>query len=145
MSKSHEEGHWDDGSPYARAHAVGLATRKISETLLDFSEPIFLIGGQPGDVKQMRSGLKIAVMVWNALTLEEWGHPNNLLQEMRRYARRTGSLAQLATIEALIQRKKTHFASDLRGIGRWSVERAEDGSYTVRAEARLPDEFLQVH
>lgn len=114
----------------------GIPARKISETLLDFAEPLLSL--LPGDVpeKLLEQQLKVPITIWNAIVMEELGDMPNVLSEARARVMKSGLPMMLMLFDTLVQRKRSQFGDDYRLIGRYSVRRAADGSLNIKAEAR---------
>jgi hypothetical protein len=116
------------------------AHRKISETIIDFGEPLIgqLDPGQPGEV--VRSVFEIVIMVWNAHVLEmpEWGQ-RGLLGDLRRLLGASEMPAPMVeAFEALSRRRAERFAADGRAVGEWDIFH-EAGRWRLRCDARAPD------
>lgn len=115
--------------------------RKISETLLDFAEPLLKgLGGGPSP-HSVREALQIAWTIWNAVVLEQTSGNGAHFAEIRK-------LMSLQSIpiafsrpphELLIERKQTipRFTSDHRMMGEFTLELRE-GGWVLRLEARTP-------
>jgi hypothetical protein len=114
---------------------VEIPTRKISETLLDFAEP--LCETVPDDItpKQLEQFLITPITIWNSVVLEELGDMPGAVARARAHVMIGGTPFMLALFDSLVERKRRHFADDYRLIGRHRVRRAPDGSLKVQAEA----------
>ncbi len=113
--------------------------RKISETLLEFYKPFLEeIDGNTTE-KQIEEGLRIAVTVWNALSMDKWENSNNYIESLRSTMIDMGSYEK-SIIDFLIERKNRLFNNDLRGISEFSVSYV-NGYLNVKAEARLSHKF----
>ncbi len=108
--------------------------KKISQTFLEFAEPLFEAMGNPlPNTEPFREALKVAHLVWNAVVLSDKQHSHDYLLDIRKSL----SCHEAApVIEALIKRKQSLFHEDLRLIGQYEVRKKTDGSYSVWAEAR---------
>ena len=116
------------------------AVRKISETIVDFGDPIFqqLDADQPYET--VRSTFEIVILIWNAhvMAMPRWGQPR-FLADLRSDAYDPQMPAQFAqAFELLSQRREQRFASDARAVGEWSVVQ-QSGQWRLRCDARAPD------
>jgi hypothetical protein len=109
--------------------------RKISETLLDFAEPILAFLGPQASQAELTQALEIAVTIWNAIVLDAVENSSKNL-EMVRDALGSHRLEN-PIIQTLVDRKRRFFADDMRGISDFQVSMKNDG-LVLRAEARNP-------
>lgn len=109
--------------------------RKISDTLLQFAEPLLDALGPNGTQAQMEQSLKIAWTVWNAVVYADVGGNARMLEGVRTSTKLDSQLG--AFVEALIDRKRTLFGDDDRLIGEYKLRRKGD-EWRLRAEARDP-------
>ena len=123
-------------------YAAGMSApplRKISETILDFGEPLIsqLDAEQPLDV--VRSTFEIVIMMWNAhvTAMPRWGQPRFLadLHERIRDPQMPAELVE--AIRMLSQRRLERFATDGRAVGEWSLV-MQSGEWRLRCDARAP-------
>ena len=113
--------------------AVGFG-RKISETLLSFSEPVL---GQTQ--REAEGGLRFAIAVWNIVVAEERGWSKAEIARARaKIGPRTFSAELIRQFDALVSRKHDHHAGDLRMVGEWRLD-AKGG---LRMEALLPPDLI---
>ena len=129
-------------------HRLGYASRmpappvrKISETILDFGEPLLsqLDADAPKDV--LESTLTIVITVWNAhvTALPRWGQPQ-FLADLHTQLSSADALPELANaVRTLSQRRLELFASDARAVGEWSLV-GRSGGWSLRCDARAPGE-----
>lgn len=116
------------------------AVRKISETIVDFGEPLSgqLDADQPYET--VRSTFEIVILVWNAhvMAMPRWGKPKFLadLQERAQDPQMPAPFAQ--AFELLSQRRAQRFATDARAVGEWSVIQ-QSGQWRLRCDARAPN------
>jgi hypothetical protein len=118
--------------------AIG-AGRKLSETLLEFAQP--LVDLDPGhiDEHQMRTLLGFAINVWNLVVFEEIRGAANDVAEMRAELAPDQVPAEvLAWFDRLVARKRERFHGDLRIVGNWCVRRGQ-GRLDVEMESRVPE------
>ena len=118
-----------------RENRHDFADRKISETLIDFAEPIVAIIDQHTTEKQVRKAFMIAVTVWNSLVFDTVHGDQKHLDLIRRNLGE--DLEGTPFVRDLITRKEEHFAHDMRAISDYTVT-YKDGNLHVLAEARDP-------
>ena len=126
-----------------------LPTRKISETLVDFADPVTRHLPRNVEAERLERQLGFAVAVWNAIVLDQWepgggGHlakHRAALEVLDEPNRSFG----LMWFDRLVKRKrKRKFRGDLRAIGTLSVtEDPSGGDLRIRADARLSTELRQ--
>jgi hypothetical protein len=112
--------------------------RKISETFLEFAEPLWVPLGPAASDQELEQVLLLAWTVWNAIVFGA-AAPNQPCQQELRELRNLvdqDSGARMV-VEHLIARKQTLFADDQRLIGRYRLNRRQ-GELHLWAEARLP-------
>ena len=109
--------------------------RKISETLIDFAQPIVTMIDEHTNEEDIRSGFMIAVTVWNAHVFDTVHGDQSYLAQLRE--RLQGDQGVHPLIETLIRRKREQFADDMRAIGDCTVT-WRSGDLHVWAEARDP-------
>ena len=115
--------------------------RKISETILDFGEPLLsqLDSDAPKDV--LESTLTIVITVWNAhvTAMPRWGQPQ-FLADLHTQLSSADALPELVdAVRTLSQRRLELFASDGRAVGEWSLV-GRRGAWSLRCDARAPGE-----
>ena len=112
-----------------------IPTRKISETILEFGEPLIQELPEDSTKEIFEATMNVIVSVWNAVTIDTKEKNNNFESELLKALLPVPPELQLITRE-LIQRKKTDYASDPRAVGNfWVIEK--DGEFVFRAKARL--------
>lgn len=109
--------------------------RKISDTFLQFAEPLLKALGPNLSVAQMEQPLQIAWTVWNAVVYADVAKNKRTLELLR--SSMAQALESKVLVEALIERKRTLFADDHRLIGEYELFH-KDGEVRLRAEARDP-------
>lgn len=113
--------------------------RKISETILDFGEPLVsqLDGGVPLDVA--RATFEIVIMVWNAhvMAMPRWGQPQVLAALHERLRDPQMPPPMVDAIRTLSQRRLERFPTDGRAVGEWSLV-MQSGEWRLRCDARTP-------
>jgi hypothetical protein len=109
--------------------------RKISDTFLQFAEPLLEALGPDLSEAQMEQPLMIAWTVWNAVVYADVAKNNRSLDMVRSSMDQAPESKIL--VEALIERKRALFADDYRLIGEYKLFH-KDGEVRLRAEARDP-------
>jgi hypothetical protein len=116
------------------------SVRKISETIIDFGEP--LIGQLDGEssIDTVRSAFNIVITVWNAhvTALPRWGQPRFLAELNERMQDPRTPIGMAEAVRALSQRRLEHFATDARAVGEWDLE-MRSGRWHLRCDARAPE------
>jgi hypothetical protein len=117
--------------------AIG-AGRKLSETLLEFAQP--LVDADPSRIDEhwMRTLLGFAINVWNLVVTEEVRDSANDVAELRTGLASDQIPAEvLAWFDRLVVRKRERFHGDLRLVGNWRVVRGRD-RLDIEMESRVP-------
>ena len=110
-------------------------TRRISETLLDFAEPVMSVfDGQATD-EQLHKGLTLAVTIWNCFVLDG-ARGTTTYQDMIR-ARFGDAWKSQPILREHVERRQKLFHDDMRAISDFQVYR-KNGELRIRAEARSP-------
>jgi hypothetical protein len=126
--------------PSSGTALAGVPDRKISETILEFAQPLLEpLGAQP-ELVEARSALDLAVGVWNfhAMATPRWGKPE-YLAEARAKMRGPGTPPEVSAIfESLLARRASLYGDDLRVVGEWSLGPDGRGGHSFRCDARLP-------
>jgi hypothetical protein len=116
-----------------------LPSNPISETILDFAEPLLESAPAGVTVAAVEEALGIAIAVWNAVVLEQAGETGLLEQLQLDLTARTPrtARAELHThIADLEVRKRARFEDDRRLIGRWKIYTDQAGEFRLEVEAR---------
>jgi hypothetical protein len=109
--------------------------RKISETFMEFAEPLLgTVDGIPTK-EQIDTVLKVAFTIWNSVVLDTTNNSPHYVKELRRYL--AGHVLPEALVEQMIFRKQTMFGNDLRMIGNYRIVK-KNGEWHLWAEARKP-------
>ena len=115
--------------------------RKISETILDFGEPLFSQLDAALPLEAIQSVFRIVITVWNAhvVATPRWGQPRFLadLQERMRDPQMPPEMVE--AMRTLSQRRLERFASDGRAVGDWSLV-MDAGEWQLRCDARVPND-----
>ena len=116
------------------------AVRKISETIVDFGDPLIrqLDADQPYET--VHSTFEIVILIWNAhvMAMPRWGQARFLADLHRRLLDPQFPAPMVEAFTVLSQRRAERFASDARAVGEWSVVQ-QSGQWRLRCDARVPD------
>jgi hypothetical protein len=107
--------------------------RKISETLLEFAEPLIDLHGDAPNKSELESVLGLACVIWNACVLDAWHGTTDNVDAMRKLLKENPDI--VALMEYLIERKQKQYGDDFRAIMNEQVVE-KNGELVVRAEAR---------
>jgi len=99
--------------------------RKISDTFLQFAEPLLDAVGPNGTEAQMEQPLMIAWTVWNAVVYADAGENKQMLDKVRASMAHAPQLKGF--VEFLIDRKRMVFGDDHRLIGEYKLFRKHGG------------------
>lgn len=109
--------------------------RKISETFLEFAEPLWVpLGAEVAD-HELEQALMIAFTVWNSVVFDAAEGGQSHVSQLRKLADQEPGVRML--VELLITRKQSLYAEDRRLVGDYRLHRRQ-GELRLRAEARLP-------
>lgn len=127
-----------------RARGVGVPSRKISETIIDFGAPLVgqLNGSESLDV--VHATFNLVITVWNAhvMAMPVWGQPH-LLEQLDAILRAPATPPQMIeACHALAARRRERFANDPRAVGEWDVRLDAHGRVRLHCDARLPPSFV---
>ena len=121
----------------ARARARKKSSpRKISETFLEFAEPLWGPLGVEATDHELEQTLMIAFTVWNSIVFDVTDPGQRRIEQLRNLAGQDPGVR--AIVEQLIARKQSLFANDQRLIGEYRLTRRQ-GELHLQAEARLPN------
>lgn len=114
--------------------------RKISETIIDFGDPLVsqLDSGLP--IEAVRSVFQMVITIWNAhvTAMPCWGRPQflaDLEQRLRDPQMPPEAVEALRTLSR--RRSLPRFVSDDRAVGEWSLVGGVEG-WRLRCDARAP-------
>ena len=106
--------------------------KKISETILEFGNPIIELLPDNPTKEQFEDVMRIVVSAWNAVTLDEWNETidseNEFLKALSPSPEEIQSMAM-----NLISRKRTEYSSEQRAVSSYSISE-EDGEFVFHAE-----------
>ena len=119
----------------SRKRKPNFPDRKISETFLQFAEPLLTPLGTSATKEQMNQVLQIAFTVWNAVVYESVNSDTQYLQMARDLTNGQPEIGAL--INQLIQRKRRLFGDDHRLVGEFKLT-LKNGELNLRVEARDP-------
>jgi hypothetical protein len=114
---------------------LSFPDRKISETFLEFSEPLLETEGAPPTAQEAEKVLQLASTIWNAVVYDTVHGNTEWVTRLRNLI--AGQPPLVALIEQMILRKRSWFGHDLRLIGEFKILE-KDGEWRLRAEARAP-------
>jgi hypothetical protein len=106
--------------------------KKISQTLLDYLEPILNEFGDDISRQELENLLMVGTTVWNACVVDAWHGSDTYVPELRK---QFANMPHPELTEYLIERKSTEFVDDLRGITNPEVLE-KNGEFVIRAEGR---------
>jgi hypothetical protein len=110
-------------------------TRKISETIIDFAQPMLVHVDSTTSQETIRQGFLIAVTIWNAFVMDRVNGNSDYQTLMRK---QVGDQWEVnPVIQALVERRKKDFADDMRFIADHQVLFDASG-YRLRAAASDP-------
>ena len=125
---------------------MNIPKRKISETLLEFGEPMLGLLKEP-TVEEFRAALSIVIVVWNAHGLsmtaasDRSAYLEKLAEYRQRLAEKGAPAIVLAGFDALDASRVTDYADDPRCVGEWDLIPDGAGWIQVRCDARLPGSY----
>jgi hypothetical protein len=113
--------------------------RKISETILDFGEPLLSQLDAEQSLDVARSTFEIVILVWNAhvMAMPRWGQPKFLTDLHERLRDPAMPAETVDAFRMLSQQRLERFATDARAVGEWSLV-MESGQWRLRCDARAP-------
>lgn len=114
---------------------IKIPDRKISETFLEFAEPLLVPLGPRATEDEMNQALQIAFAVWNAVDYETANDDTHYLKMLQDLT--AGQPDVAAIVNQLIERKRHRFGNDHRLVGNFKLT-IQEGELNLRAEARDP-------
>ncbi|MBP0596291.1 hypothetical protein J8I87_43265 [Paraburkholderia sp. LEh10] len=119
--------------------SAGKAERKISETILDFGEPLLSEAvTEDTPIAAVRELYKLVVLVWNAhvAATPRWGDPGHLqmLQQMASSPQMPSQAR--AWIGKLSQRWREKFSDAKYCVAEWHVKIKDDDTLSFFCDAR---------
>jgi len=120
---------------------IFVPDRKISETILEFAEPILEPLGPVPELEPARRVLDLAVAVWNfhAMATPLWGKPHFLAEARAKMAGPDNPPGMATIFEKLLERRASLYGDDYRVVGTWSLGPDGAGGQSFRCDARLPE------
>lgn len=109
--------------------------RKISETFLEFADPLIDAHGPRATAAQIEQSLQLAFTIWNAVVFEDAAGNTQFIDLVKKHTAHEPELASF--VEQLIARKRRLFGDDHRLVGEYKLRREGD-RWILRAEARDP-------
>jgi hypothetical protein len=114
---------------------LSFPDRKISETFLEFAEPLLEKEGAPPTAQEAEKVLQLASTIWNAVVYDTVHGNTEWVTRLRNLIADQPPL--VALIEQMILRKQSSFGHDLRLVGEFKILE-KNGEWRLRAEARAP-------
>jgi len=114
---------------------LSFPDRKISETFLEFAEPLLEKEGAPPTAQEAERVLQLASTIWNSVVYDTVHGNTEWVTRLRNQI--AGHPPLEALIEQMILRKQSLFGHDLRLVGEFKILE-KDGEWRLRAEARAP-------
>lgn len=108
--------------------------RKISETILDFGQPLISELGDDYGTQELEHCMRIVISAWNAVTLDDVQSTNTWTTSLFQHAE-GGPVEVVSILKSLVHRKKTLFREDLRGVGEHWIK-LKRGEIVFGCEAR---------
>lgn len=107
----------------------------LPDTILDFGQDLLAALPEGYTMADIKSSVNIIITVWNAVVIDVWESGNTCEAELLTLLKLESEDIQ-EEIKSLIEKKKTDFGEDLRGVGNYEVSENEDGSFVLSCEAR---------
>jgi len=113
------------------------SAQKISETILNFGQPLISQLGDDYGKREVEHCMRIVISAWNAVTLDEVQSTTKWTKSLLEHAdgAEGGAKEVVGIVRHLVHRKKSLFKNDLRGVGEYSVK-VKRGEMVFRCEAR---------
>ncbi len=108
--------------------------KNISDTIADFARPIIDQVNDTVTAEDLKSALNVAVAVWDAMILEESGEGGGFLDRVRETILNSDYPSFIEYVDHLVERKREHFAGDMRAVIKFDVARGPDGTFRIVAE-----------
>ena len=114
---------------------VSFPDTKLSETFLEFAEPLLEKEGASPTAQEVETVLQLASTIWNAVVLDTIHGSSEWVKRVQSQMAGHPSLDVLA--EQMIVRKQSLFGHDLRLVGELKIL-GNEGEWRLRVEARDP-------
>ena len=114
---------------------INIPDRKISETFLEFAEPLLVPLGPCATEYEMNQVLQIAFVVWNAVVYESVNANDHCLEMLQELT--AGQPEVVSLVNQLIERKRNQYGNDNRIVGDFKLT-IRSGELNLRVEARDP-------
>ena len=108
--------------------------KTISRTLLEFAKPLLRFAGDEPTRDNLEKALKIAVIIWNAVVLEQFGFEGKYLAQARKLVEAEALPTAVQVFESMVEHKMQAFAQDRRIILGYEVIE-ENGRLGVNVES----------
>jgi len=121
-----------------------IPQRKISETIIDFGQPVLHDLRADTPIEIVRASFTIAISVWNAhvMAMPVWNAPQALAQLQAILKMPTVAPEMVQAYHDLTERRHSLFASDPRSVGQWSVSPDETGNVKLSCDAHVPPSLM---
>lgn len=110
------------------------SSSKISETILQFGEPLIAELDESCARHEFDQCLRVVISVWNAVTLDKVEGTDRWTTSLHEHAG-SGPPELNGLLQELVERKKTLFGDDVRGVGEHWI-RGENGDFVFGCDAR---------
>jgi hypothetical protein len=118
-----------------RKSRINFPDRKISETFLEFAEPLLIPLGPRATQHELTQALQLAFIVWNAVVYETVNRDTRYLTMLRDLT--AGQPEVVSLVNHMIERKRRLFGNDHRVVGNFKLTIQAD-ELNLRVEARDP-------
>ena len=116
--------------------------KKLSAAILDFASPLTdgLPAGTPIDAR--RETLRIAITLWNALSLKTAGQGEMFADLMDRFRKlpHPQSVVMASLVREMLQRRLRLYPDDNRLVGDWELRDLGNGEVSLRTDVLAPPE-----
>lgn len=130
-----------------RPQQLAVPNTKISETIIDFGEPLFSQFVQPPPTAELlRAPFEIVIGVWNAhvMAMPSWGKPELLEWLEDIVYSRTAPSPLMAMFEQLtLRRLEERFAHDPRAVAVWDIVLNSAGERRFQCDGRIPPGYVR--
>src|SRR5208283_2693164 len=138
----------DQPPPYIRIRPpeVAVPNRKISETIMDFGEPLFGWFTEPPPQPEMiREPFLIVLTVWNAhvMAMPCWGKPEMLAHIQQLYYTTPEMAPMVGFFEQLTRRRYAKFGDDPRAVCSWDLILDAVPEPRFRCDGRIPPDYVE--
>ncbi len=141
----------EEDEEYNPFFEVRIPDQELSETILEFSAPVFLLLPDPPPLDIVRPSMEIVLAIWNtgAMTLPVWETRRSYLKKV--HDQFDLLLEQMPPAvryfhERLYeQRILEPYVHDPRAVDAWAMEDDGKGGFILHCTVRLPTEIWRLH